>query len=156
MTIQGDPTPEQLRECAEMMAATDPWVTLRRPVEQCLSAISHEDAKALLATEDDKVVGFLIYNMRLGIFRGYIQTLCVAEGERGKGLGSKLMAEAEETIFRESPNVFICVSSFNSRAKSLYERLGYRLVGELEDLVVQGHSEFLLRKTTGPFADFRA
>ena len=33
-----------------------------------------------------------------------------------------------------------------------YQRLGYRLVGELADYIVSGHSELLLRKTRGPLA----
>ena len=34
------------------------------------------------------------------------------------------MAWAEARILRESPNVFICVSSFNPDARRLYERQG--------------------------------
>jgi RimJ/RimL family protein N-acetyltransferase len=36
--------------------------------------------------------------------------------------------------------MFLCVSSFNPRARALYERSGYRFVGELPDYVVDGHS----------------
>ena len=42
------------------------------------------------------------------------------------------------------------MSDFNHGARRLYERLGFRLVGELTDYVVAGHSELLLRKTRGP------
>jgi len=44
----------------------------------------------------------------------------------------------------------MCVSDFNTGARRLYERLGYRLVGELTDYIVAGRSELLLRKTGGP------
>lgn len=57
---------------------------------------------------------------------------------------------AEERILRDVPNVFVCVSSFNTEARRLYLRLGYEPVGELKDYIVAGHSELLLRKTTGP------
>lgn len=57
-------------------------------------------------------------------------------------------------ILRESPNVFMCVSSFNQDARRLYQRLGYQVVGELTDYIVRGHSEILLRKTVGPVATF--
>jgi RimJ/RimL family protein N-acetyltransferase len=46
------------------------------------------------------------------------------------------------------------VSSFNARAKALYERLGYEVVGELRDYVIRGQSEWLLRKSIAPLADF--
>jgi predicted GNAT family acetyltransferase len=100
------------------------------------------------------VAGFAIVCM-VGAFVGYIQTVCVAPAERGRGLGSLLVAHAEERIFRESPNVFLCVSSFNPDARRLYQRLGYAVVGELTDYLVPGHSETLMRKSRGPWSEFR-
>ena len=84
-----------------------------------------------------------------GAFVGYIQTVCVDPDRRGQGLGSRLVEFAEQRILEGSPNVFMCVSSFNLGARRLYERLGYKVVGELTDYIVQGHSEILLRKTLG-------
>jgi ribosomal protein S18 acetylase RimI-like enzyme len=48
----------------------------------------------------------------------------------------------------------LSVSSFNHRAQKFYERLGYRRVGELENFLVAGQSEILMRKTLGPLLDF--
>ena len=72
-----------------------------------------------------------------------------------RGVGRRLLAFAEERIFRESPNVFLCVSSFNAGARRLYLRLGYELIGELKDYIVRGHSELLMRKTRGPLREFQ-
>ncbi|HEX4802900.1 MAG TPA: GNAT family N-acetyltransferase, partial [Myxococcaceae bacterium] len=69
---------------------------------------------------------------------------------RGQGIGSRLIEFAEARILAETANVFMCVSSFNNEAKRLYLRLGYEIVGELRDYIIAGHSEILLRKTTGP------
>jgi len=66
------------------------------------------------------------------------------------------MAFAEERIFHETPNVFLNAASFNPEAQRLYERLGYEVVGELRDCIVPGHSEILMRKSTGPLAEFKA
>ena len=103
--------------------------------------------------DDDRLAGFLIINMH-GAFAGYIQTVCVAPACRGQGIGSRLVEWAEVRIFRDSPNVFMCVSSFNDGAFRLYQRLGYAVVGELTDYLVRGHSEILLRKTRGTWAEF--
>jgi hypothetical protein len=46
--------------------------------------------------------------------------------------------------------MFLCVSSFNVRARALYQRLGYALVGELTDFLLPGASELILRKRLGP------
>jgi ribosomal protein S18 acetylase RimI-like enzyme len=52
-----------------------------------------------------------------------------------------------EDLFRgESPHMFLCVSSFNLRARVFYERRGYRAVGEFQDYIIEGASEFLLHK----------
>jgi RimJ/RimL family protein N-acetyltransferase len=38
------------------------------------------------------------------------------------------------------------VSSFNERARRLYERHGYAAAGELKDYIVEGVSETLMHK----------
>jgi len=91
-----------------------------------------------------------------GALVGYIQTVCIDARVRGQGLGSSLLEFAERRILRVSPNIFMCVSSFNEGARRLYDRLGYKVVGELTDYIVEGHSEILLRKTVGPIATFSA
>jgi len=106
-----------------------------------------------LARDDAGLAGFLILCMT-GAFVGYIQTVCIHPDRRGQGLGSRLLQFAEERILEESPNVFMCVSSFNHEARRLYERLGYVVVGELTDYIVRGHSEILLRKSWGPLTTF--
>ena len=45
-------------------------------------------------------------------------------------------------------------SSFNTRARALYERVGFEYVGTLKDLIVKGYDEILLRKTLGPLNTF--
>ena len=138
---------DDARACAAMMCATDPWLTLGRIFDECLAAVADPTREVWVAREDGAVRGFIIINMR-GAFIGYIQTVCVDAG--GSGLGSRLVAFAEERIFRDTPNVFLCVSSFNTRARALYERLGYEVIGELKDYIIAGASEILMRKTIGP------
>ena len=54
------------------------------------------------------------------------------------GYGTRLMAFAEQRIWRDHQNVFLCVSSFNHAARRFYQRLGYQQVGELSDFLVSG------------------
>jgi len=142
-------TRAEAEACAAMMAATEPWITLRRDYEACLRVVLDETRERYVARRGGALAGLLVLNLK-GAFVGYIQTVCAAPEFRGTGVGTALVAFAEERIFREHRNVFICVSDFNPGARRLYERLGYRLVGELTDYVVAGHSELLLRKTRGP------
>ena len=140
--------------CARMMSTSEPWITLRRDFDRCLSAVSNPGRELYVAHAEADVVGFILLNMH-GPFPGYIQTVCVADSARGRGVGSQLVGYAEVHIGRVSPNVFLCVSSFNAGAKRLYERLGYQFVGTLTDYLVEGHDELLYRKTTGTWSTFR-
>jgi ribosomal-protein-alanine N-acetyltransferase len=146
---------EEVRACAEIMSTSDPWVTLGRTMEQAQRILTDREIQEIyVAVHDDSVVGFVILILK-GAFIGYVRTIAVRADWRSRGLGRRLIRFAEQRIFRESPNVFLCVSSFNRRAQSLYERLGYETVGELRDYIVRGHSEWLMRKTLGPQAEFR-
>jgi ribosomal protein S18 acetylase RimI-like enzyme len=116
--------------------------------------IANPPRESYLAIRETEVAGFIVINMT-GAFVGYIQSICVAEQWRSQGIGTTLIHYAEARIFQEVPNASICASSFNSQARSLYERLGYSLVGELKDFVVTGHSEFLLRKTIGSLTEWQ-
>lgn len=137
-----------------MMSSSEPWKTLGRPYEACLARMQDESKERYVALgEDGRALGFIVINMQ-GAFVGYIQTVCVAEEMRGRGVGARLVRFAEERIHRDSPNVFICVSSFNEGARRLYERLGYRVVGELTNYLVRGHSEILMRKSIGTLDEF--
>lgn len=139
--------------CARLMAGSEPWLTLGRDQAALLRLLQDPGRERYAALLGERLAGVLVLCLQ-GAFTGYLQAVCVAPEFRGRGLGSELVAFAEARIFREHPNVFLCVSSFNAAARRLYERLGYAAVGELADFVVQGRSEVLMRKSIGPLDAF--
>lgn len=139
--------------CARMMAGSEPWMTLGRDYEASLKMVSDPSLEVYLALRDEEIVGFVVISMT-GTFIGYVKSIYTAPEWRNKGVGSKLMSFVEDRIFREAPNVFICVSDFNEGAQRLYHRLGYEVIGELRDYLVSGKSEILMRKTIAPLAEF--
>lgn len=136
-----------------MMAATEPWITLGRSVDQSLAVVTDPSCETYVLADDSSVQGFVVVSMA-GAFRGYIRSVCVRADSRGGGLGGRLIAFAEDRIFAESPNVFMLVSTFNHGARRLYQRLGYEVIGELKEFWLRGHGELLLRKTRGPLSEF--
>ena len=148
-------TTHEIEICAQVMANSEPWITLGRDYKASIETLSVPSKEVYLAMVKEEIAGFTILNMQGG-FIGYVQTLCVASEWRNKGIGSQLMAFAEQRIFKETPNVFICVSSFNPKALKFYQDLGYEVIGELKDYIVAGHSEILLRKSISPIRDFHA
>jgi ribosomal protein S18 acetylase RimI-like enzyme len=141
--------------CASLMSSLDPWKTLKRDYDSSLKMLTDPAREVYLALAGEEIVGFIILIMH-GALVGYIQTVCVAPEWRNRGIGSQLMAFAENRIFPESPNVFIMVSSFNPNAQRLYHRLRYETIGELKGYIVPGHSEILLRKSIAPLTEFRS
>lgn len=148
-------TSEAEREaCARLMAGSEPWITLGRGYEASLVLLSDPERDVFSIDNDGRWAGFLVLCLR-GPFSGYLQTICVVPERRGAGVGTAALRWAEQRIFEDSPNVFLCVSSFNDGARRLYERDGYEYVGELVDFLVRGHSELLYRKTRGPWSEHR-
>jgi [ribosomal protein S18]-alanine N-acetyltransferase len=140
--------------CARLMVDSEPWITLGRDFETALALVSDPTRETYWIEHAGAWAGFLVLYLQ-GPFRGYIQTVCLAPDSQGRGLGTGVLRWAEERIFRESPNVFLCVSDFNTAALPLYRRLGYELIGALPDFLVAGSAELLLRKSRGPWSTFR-
>src|SRR5262245_9425503 len=97
-------------ECAELLLTSEPWLTLRLSRELALGVLADPLKEVHAIRDANGVAGFVVIDMR-GLLRGYVQILCVRADCRGQGLGTTLLRWAEERIFPESPNVFICVSS---------------------------------------------
>jgi ribosomal protein S18 acetylase RimI-like enzyme len=146
--------PGDFEFCARMMAATDPWLTLAMDYDQCLKAFDGTFKEVFVLKQDDKIMGFVIMQTQ-GSFKGYIQTLCISPESRGEGYGTMLLRFCENRILTYSPNIFICVSSFNKGAIHLYTKFGFELIGALKDFVKAGFTELLLRKTAGAIAGYQ-
>ena len=146
---------EQAEACARLMAGSEPWIILGRGYGESLAILTDPSREVYLAMDGDEVAGFVVLEME-GAFTGYVKSIYVSPPYRRGGVGAWIMSFIEERVFRERPNVFLCVSDFNVGARRFYKRLGYEEVGELRDYIVIGHSEVLLRKTTGPLAEFEA
>lgn len=153
MSIRRLQGPAEAEACARMMCSTEPWLTIGRAYDECHAGITDPARDVYVAVHDNDIAGFIVVVLQ-GAFIGYIQAICVAPAARAQGIGTRLIDFAEARIGQVSPNVFLCVSDFNPRARALYERRGYQLVGELKDYLIRGHSELLMRKTTGPLREY--
>ncbi|MBI1769153.1 MAG: GNAT family N-acetyltransferase [Bacteroidetes bacterium] len=142
-----------LAECAEMMSKTEPWITLQRDLAGCMEAMLGNYKEVYVARRNRELLGFIVLQMQ-GAFKGYIQSVCVSPDAQGAGVGTSLIQFAEKRIFLVSPNVFMLVSAFNTKAADLYFRLGYEKIGTLKNYAADGFDEFLLRKTIGSLKNF--
>jgi ribosomal protein S18 acetylase RimI-like enzyme len=141
----GEATRDEREWCARLMAASEPWITLGRGLDVLLPAALDPDYVVLVARREGRPCGFIRIHPRGVAGSPYVASVAVAEEARGLGVGTALL-DATEARWPKARYVFLCVSDFNPRARALYERHGYRLVGELPDYVVDGRSELLMAK----------
>lgn len=141
----GEATRQEREWSARLMAASEPWITLRRGLGVLLAAALDPEYVVLVARRGGTPCGFIRIHPRGVAGSPYVASVAVTEAERGRGAGTALL-DATEARYPEARYVFLCVSSFNTRARALYEKHGYRLVGELPDYVVDGFSELLMGK----------
>jgi [ribosomal protein S18]-alanine N-acetyltransferase len=132
--------------CAELMSRIDPWLTYKWSIERCMNVLKWPGS-SLFVADAGEPVGFLLLHPKGFLGSPYIAALAVTEESRDRGIGSRMLVCAEE-IFAGHRHVFLCVSSFNARALALYERRGYKRVGNLPDFIADGYSELLLCKRT--------
>ena len=140
-----------VRPLVALLASSDPWLTLGYTAPEWRRLLGgplpNRDAWVL----DDGTHARGIAIVRRGFLAGdYLELLAVEAGARGRGLGARLLAHAEAAVFARARNFFVCVSDFNDAARRFYRRHGYRRVGRLDDLLIAGSAELLLRKTSGP------
>ncbi len=146
--------PVDFAACANIMVQTAPWITLGMSLEDCSKAFEGAYREVFVLRKGNEIAAFFIIQPQ-GSFKGYIQTIAVAEAYRGLGFGTRILDFCEDRILKYSPNMFICVSSFNEGAMKLYTRFGFEKVGELKDFIKEGFTEILLRKTVGPTCGYK-
>ena len=84
-----------------------------------------------IAKADDGAVGFLIYADFLpedvtGAEQGFIAYMAVEPHMRGKGIGKRLLAAAEDLArSRGTPAMALMVTERNTTARAVYEQAGY-------------------------------
>jgi len=75
----------------------------------------------------------------------YIAKLWVDEGARGHGLGTRLMAAAED-LARSRGCTDISLDTFDYQARPFYEKLGYELFGTLEGYPPDSRQYYLRKR----------
>ncbi len=131
---------------AQLMAGSEPWVTLRRGLEDCRAAVRRPGTELFIIRQGEQRLGFVLLAEHGLAGSPYIASIAVAEAARGRGIGSELLHFAEERYRGSHHHIFLLVSSFNLHARRLYERCGYQPVGEIPGYVVAGHSECIMHK----------
>ncbi len=105
------------------------------------SLVRRKTAAVWIAEEDGRMAGFVIveWNRRRQGLQAHIQTLEVAPGHRGRGVGRELLARCVHSArVAGSVVIWLHVAEANEGAIRLYQRHGFLVVGRLEDYYPAG------------------
>jgi len=75
----------------------------------------------------------------------HVDMLFVPQSLRRTGLGSRLMQQAEDEAVRRGCHGSY-LDTFDFQARGFYERIGYSVFGQIDDMP-PGHARFFLRKS---------
>ena len=100
-------------------------------------------ANLFLRNEDGEIVGGALGNT-WGLWL-YVSEVWIDRPLRGKGYATKLMTAIEQlAIERGCVNSYL--DTFSFQARPLYEKIGYKVFGTLEDHP-KGHSQYFMKKS---------
>jgi len=116
-------------------------------IERMIRTELAQESIIIAEDQNKKCVVVLIYKLE-GAFgiHPYIHILAVATDSRGKGYGKRLMKYLEEEIVPDYRKIMLLVGTWNTRAKQLYERLGYVSLCEIKGFYTEGMTEVLMVK----------
>jgi len=147
MNIEISPASGTERDwAAHQLAGTDPWIRLGATLETCNQVCHDPEYLVFIAHIENVPCGAMILDPRGLAGSPYLKSIVVDAEYRGSGIGKRLLSFAEEYFRAYSRHFFLCVSSFNYRARRLYESIGFNKVGEFSDYIIDGESEILLYK----------
>ena len=135
----------------ELFADSDPWKRLGYQASDwdCYFTPLPQGRDSYVADQNGRVAAIAVVRQKF-LLGDYLELFGVAEWARRNGLGRRLLAHVETVVFARVKNLFVCVSDFNDRGRTFYEKQGYQEVGPMPNLLMPGSAEILLRKTRGP------
>jgi ribosomal protein S18 acetylase RimI-like enzyme len=145
-------TGDDARWAAGVLSSSDPWVTLGRGFDACLAACTSAMDVLEVAEVGGERCGLVLVRPAGLAGAPYIVSIAVVPAFRSRGVGAALLDHVEGTYRGRSRHLFLCVSSFNPRARRFYERHGFEAAGTLKAFLIDDADEVLMHKRLAPAA----
>jgi GNAT superfamily N-acetyltransferase len=144
-------TPADRDDVISLLSDSEPWTRLGYRTSEWDHYFSPvpPERESFVAEQNGHVTGIAVVRRKF-LLGDYLELFAVAKQVRRTGTGTALLSHVESLVFARAKNLFVCVSDFNQPARTFYARQGYREIGPIRDLLIQGSAEILLRKTMGP------
>ena len=114
----------------------------------------------LVAEVDGKIIGYIMCRVEIAftgdetIKMGHVLSVAVDKDYRRRGIGTRLMLQAEENLTRDRgvDLMYLEVRVSNEPAISLYKKLGYSILGVISRYYADGEDAYLMYKPTSEAA----
>ena len=110
--------------------------------DERVGADGHTPLNIVEYDEDGNIIGGILGGTYWGWM--YVDILWVREDHRKKGIGSRLLAEAEKEAVRRGCH-HVHLDTMSWQAPDFYKKYGYTVIGILPD-IPEGNQKFLLMK----------
>jgi ribosomal protein S18 acetylase RimI-like enzyme len=130
------------------LAAIPPWSVIGWPAERMTLGLKRPlpSVKRFEVLSDGARAGIIVIQDPF-LHGPYLQLLAVLPAFQGRNLGLRLLQWMEAEGRRlEARQLWVCVSTFNTRARAFYERFGFEPVSVLDKLASDASDELLMRK----------
>ncbi len=141
-------TPEAAEDLGAALAAMPPWSVIGWPADRMAKGLKQAlpSVKRFEVRADGALAGIIVVHDRF-LHGAYLQLLAVLPDFQGRKLGHRLLEWMEAEARRaEARQLWVCVSTFNTRAQAFYKRFGFEAVAVLDKLVTDASDEIFMRK----------
>ena len=140
---------DNLEECYKILMNSELskiYFSNKDPRKMISRGLENEDIFVVL-NDEKKCIGFILFEID-GTFGKYpyLHMIVIDKDFQGKGIGKALISYFENVIAASYDKVFLMVGDFNKRAKKLYEKLNYEVIGTFPDFYIDGINEYLMMK----------
>jgi diamine N-acetyltransferase len=138
--------PNQAELLAGQLVRMDPWRTLGYSQPGLYTYLVQDDSALhrYVVRNSEKLAGMVTVR-NPWLFGPHLELLAVFPTFQGRGIGREVLEWLQEEA-RPSRNLWVVVSAFNTGARRFYHRHGFKKIASLDDLIVPGNDEHLLRK----------
>ena len=145
-------TDEQLTVLAHGLSRIDPWLRLGFSEDDFhgLVTAGAPDSQSFAISNGQTLAGLVVLR-RNWLFGDYLRILAVLPQAQRRGVGR----EALDILCQRgreagADNLWACVSGFNHGALEFYRASGFEVIGTINDLVIEGEDEILIRRRLRP------
>ena len=139
---------ENAQGLGEAIAAMPPWSVIGYPAERLVAWLQREEPsmRKFEVLAGARLAGSIVIQEPF-LYGPYLKLIAILPEFQEQGLGLRLLQWMEAQARQmEARQLWLCVTTFNTRARAFYERFGFEAVAVLDKLGSDASDELFMRK----------